>query len=179
MCMPYNPEPANTTVWKFTCSCMFGQRVDPPPGSNANGQWDPTSLCTERNAKGMFAQAVTLYLSLLALAAFIFACDTMVRLRRKSRKSCCKTKLTGEIIGIILQTSTYFVNQVVGTAQEFLMNSGVDHHWLNAVGQPFFFVQPLFATLNIIVIAITWQHVGKAAEYAPQSHTLLHTSALY
>ena len=178
MCMPYNPELANTTEWKFTCSCMFGQRVDPPPGSNADGQWDPTLLCTERNAKGLFAQAVIFFNALLALGTFIYACNTMVRLRRKSRKSCCKTKLTGEIIGIILQTSAFFVLQLVGTAQDCMMNSGVDHHWLNAVGQPFFFVLPLFVTLNTIVIAITWQHVGKSAEYAPISHTLLHTSTL-
>ena len=175
--MPYNSEPTNTTTWKFTCSCTYGEMVDTP--SNEDGMWDPTTLCMERNAKGVYTQIVWFSLALFALAAFVFACDTMVRLRRRSRKSCCKTKLTLEIIGIILQTSTFFVYLVFVNAQFFLANNGVDHHWLNAVGQPFFFVQPLFATLNIIVIAITWQHVGKAAEYAPQSHTLLHTSALY
>ena len=169
--MPYNPEPANTTAWKFTCSCTFGDFVDPPPGTYADGQWDPTSLCTEPNARGMFSQATGFFNTLLALGAFIYACDTMVRLRRRSRKSCCKTKLTGEIIGIILQTSTFFVMSVISCAMQMMMNNGVDHFWLLPIQQPFFFVQPLFTTLNTIVIAITWQRVGEIASYY-QPYTL-------
>ena len=161
--MPFNPEPTNTTAWKFTCSCTYGNMVDALPGSNGDGQWDPTSLCTERNAKGMVVQIVWLFLSLFCLGAFIFACDTMVRLRRKSRKSCCKTKLMGEISGIILQTSTCFLFFLGNNAQHILMNNGVDHLWLYDLSGMFLFPQPLFATLNVIVIAITWQHVGKAA----------------
>ena len=163
--MPYNPDPTNTTAWKFTCSCTYGNMVDAPPGGNGNGQWDPTSLCTERNAKGTFTQIVNLFLSLLCLGAFIYACDTVVRLRRRSRKSCCKTKLVGEISGIILQTSTFFLFFLGHTAEHILMNNGVDHHWLGPIQGAFFFPQPLFSTLNTIVIAITWQHVGKTATY--------------
>ena len=169
--MPYNSEPTNTTTWKFTCSCTFGDMDDPPPGGNGDGQWDPTTLCTERNAKGVFTQMVYVFLSLLCLGAFIYACNTMVRLRRKSRKSCCKTKLTGEIIGIILQTSTFFVMSVISCAMQMMMNNGVDHFWLLPIQQPFFFVQPLFTTLNTIVIAITWQRVGEIASYY-QPYTL-------
>jgi hypothetical protein len=164
--MPYNPDPTNTTAWKFTCSCTFGDMVDAPPGGNGNGQWDPTSLCTERNAKGIFTQMVYLFLPLLCLGAFIYACDTMVRLRRRSRKSCCKTKLMWEIIGIILQTSTFFLFFLCNSAQHVLMNNGVDHYnWLWQTQGLLLWPQPLFSTLNTIVIAITWQHVGKTAAY--------------
>ena len=166
--MPFNPEPTNTTAWKFTCSCTYGNMVDALPGSNGDGQWDPTSLCTERNAKGMVVQIVWLFLSLFCLGAFIFACDTMVRLRRKSRKSCCKTKLMGEISGIILQTSTCFLYFLTHNAQHMMMNNGVDHNWIGPTIQTaLFYPQPLFITLNMIVIAITWQHVGKTDAYSP------------
>ena len=167
--MPYNPEPTNTTTWKFTCSCTYGEMVDTP--SNEDGMWDPTTLCMERNAKGVYTQIVWFSLALFALAAFVFACDTMVRLRRRSRKSCCKTKLTGEIIGIILQTSTFFMMMAFNCATQMMMNNGVDHFWLLPIQQPFFFVQPLFTTLNTIVIAITWQRVGEIASYY-QPYTL-------
>jgi hypothetical protein len=53
------------------------------------------------------------------------------------------------------------------------MNNGLDHHWINPIRGALFFPQPLFSTLNTIVIAITWQHVGKtAASYNQASEAL-------
>ena len=168
--MPYNPLPANTSTWAFACSCAFGERtgvpvsgVDLARGIYGDGVWDPTTLCRELNTAGEVQLVTYVVNAIFQTGVFLFACDTMVRLRRKSTKSCCQTKLTWEITGLIAWTALMAMLFFTELAKETMKNYGIDHQFMLSVQSGLAVPVPLLGAISTAVVAITWTHVASNA----------------
>ena len=152
------------------CSCADVGRtgvsvsgVDLARGIYGDGVWDPTTLCRELITTGE-VQLVTFVVNAVFFAGvFFFACDTMVRLRRKSTKPCCQTKLTWEITGLIAQLALFAMLFFTELASEGMKNSGIDHQFMLSIQSWLAVPVPLLGAINTVFVAITWTHVASNA----------------
>ena len=98
LCMPHNPVSENR--WAFTCKCTWGNQVDPT--STRDGIWFPDTHCTTRSHKGWVSVISYALIAIVAFCILIYTCDTLRRLMKRSSKGCWATKLTFELIGLIV-----------------------------------------------------------------------------
>ena len=156
LCMPFNPVASDTERWSFTCSCTYGEFVDVTSPPAYGSQWDTDALCTVRNYKGWFTEIVAWIMLFQSLSLVFYACHTWVKLRQKSTKGCCcKTKLSFELIMLIVQCVVIAEVQAQQVGVYQLKAAGINHHPLNFYGAFVFQTMPIFFTFNVLIVAIT------------------------
>ena len=161
LCMPHNPVAENKTRWAFTCKCTYGSHVDPT--STGDGIWFPNTHCTTRNHKGW---VVVITLALMAIFDFcnlIYTCDTLRRLMKRSSKGCWATKLTFELIGLIICCALMTTTFSLAVVECILEDQGINKRQIQKVAAYFYsFMLPLLA-INTLFVAVTWVHVASNA----------------
>ena len=162
LCMPHNPVAENKTRWAFACKCTFGQHVDPT--STGDGVWFPDAHCTMRNYKGWVDVISYALIAIVAFCILTFACDTLRRLMKRSSKGCWATKLTFELLGLIVLLAFIFSYYTLTVAGFVMEDHGISKRQLQSQVTRYFEapILPLMM-INTLFVAVAWVHVASNA----------------